>query len=40
MNVDPVRGLKPLFPTAISAELHHQEMIAGLRLSPFVSNNA
>lgn len=33
MNADPPRGVEPLFPTAVSAELHHQEMTAGLRRS-------
>lgn len=40
MNADSARGVQPLFPTAISAQLHHQEMIASLRPSPLVSHNA
>lgn len=39
MNADPVQGAQPLFPTAISVELH-QEMSAGLRPSPFVFHHA
>lgn len=40
MNVDLTRGVQPLFPTAVSADLHRQEMIAGLRPSPLALHHA